>query len=90
MEQYSAEDIYETLLGLRIPEYSVPEVEDAFAPDSPCAVQYARMLDAYAHLREKLGAEEYDADVEAIINSLLDIQRLLCLKMYSYGLKDKK
>ena len=40
------------------------------------------MLDAYARLRDRLGVVDEDSDVEIIIDSLLTIQRELCLKMF--------
>ena len=45
-------------------------------------MRYEEMLDAYARLRERLGVEDEDEDVEIIINSLLAIQQKLCLEMF--------
>lgn len=75
--------VYDTLQGnLLIP---VPEVEDLFAAGKPCQRWYCDMLAAYMRLRDRLGVEDEDQDVETIINSLLSIQRELCGKMYEYG-----
>lgn len=43
------------------------------------------MLDAYERLRERLGVGDEDADVEIMIDSLLSIQRELCLQMFDLG-----
>lgn len=80
------ERVYLTLTGNLIPSYRVPGVEDAYAKDAFCLKQYSKMLDAYERLCERLGTgEEEDDDVEIIINSLLDIEKCLSMKMYEYG-----
>ena len=43
------------------------------------------MLDAYERLCQRLEAGEDDGDVEIIIHSLLQIQKIVGMKMYSYG-----
>lgn len=84
---WTAEDVYETLTGMRVEELCVPGVEDAFAVGSPCDLRYTQMLEAYERLREKLSAGEHDTDAEIIIDSLLVIQQELCLKMFEYGFR---
>lgn len=75
-----AELVYESLIGQAVdPIMNVP---NAFEPGSYCEVQYQEMLDAYERVLERLGAEDEDVDVEIIINSLLPIQRELCLEMF--------
>lgn len=79
------EDVYDSLMGeLIIP---VPEVEYAFAKDSKCDLLYRDVMDAYERLRIRLGKEDEDDDCEIIINSLLNISRILGLKMFEYGAK---
>lgn len=76
-----AELVYESLIGeLIVPIRDVP---NAFAPGSLCEGKYQEMLDAYARLRDRLGVEDEDEDIEIIIDSLLVIQRELCLKMFA-------
>ena len=43
------------------------------------------MLDAYGRLCHRLGEKEEDADAEIMIDSLLRIQKELCLRMFEYG-----
>ncbi len=65
-------------------EYAV--VKDEFAESSDCANAYARMLNAYSRLCERLGTQEWeDPDVEAIIHELSFIGHYIALKMYDYG-----
>lgn len=78
-----AQAVYDTLQGdLWDP---VPGVEDAFADGEPCARWYQDMLDAYGRLCHRLGEKEEDADAEIMIDSLLRIQKELCLRMFEYG-----
>ena len=81
------EDIYASLQGVLIPEARVPWVRNLCVPGSPCDRAYAEMLRAYEHLTARLGVAEEDADVEIIINSLLDIQQLVGYEMFRCGLE---
>ena len=81
------EDIYDSLQGVLIPEARVPWVRNLFLPGSPCDRAYSQMLLAYERLRDRLGVEFEDADVEIIINSLLDIQQLVGYEMFRCGLE---
>ena len=75
-----AELVYESLIGeLVVPLRNVP---NAFENGSACERYYQEMLHAYARLRDRLGVVDEDADVEIIIDSMLAIQRELCLKMF--------
>lgn len=65
--------------------YGMPGVEYAFAPGSYCMERYKDMRDAYDRLCNRLGAEEEDEDVEAIIHAYMDMERELCMRMYRYG-----
>ncbi len=78
-----AEEVYFTLLGEACEP--VPGVENAFADGSVCDKCYSEMLDAYARIRDRLGAQEEDADVEIIINSLRRITDEMCYRMFYYG-----
>ena len=84
---FHAEDIYYTLLGEFIDGAGVPGVENLFAPGSACDQNYNRMLCAYERLCRRLNRRDDDPDVEIIINSLLENQRMIALKMYEYGVK---
>lgn len=80
-----AEEVYFTLLGESCEP--VPGVENAFADGSVCDRCYNEMLDAYARLRDRLGVQDEDADVEIIINTLRKITDELCHQMFFYGTK---
>lgn len=75
-----AELVYESLIGELVDP--VEDVPNAFFPGSYCETRYREMLDAYERLRDRLGVVDEDEDVEVVIDSLLDIQRQLCLKMF--------
>lgn len=87
MKSLIAERVYETLSGVLLDEYRVPGVDNAFSEGSTCAKLYSQILDAYARLCERLGADEEDADVEVIINSFDQITKILGLRMFDYGIK---
>ena len=78
-----AEEVYFTLLGESCEP--IPGVENAFADGTVCDKCYNEMLDAYARLRDRLGVQDEDADVEIIINSLRKITDELCHQMFFYG-----
>ncbi len=85
------EHIYNLVCGnLNLEIGFVPEsdvVKNEFAEGSPCALSYGRMLDAYSRLCTRLGVQEWeDADVEVIINELLEIGRQIGMKMFDYGM----
>ena len=85
-QEYSmAKEVYDSLWGGVSEEYRIPCVEDATASGSHCMELYGQMLDAYDRLLLRLGRVDDDDDVEDIINSLLDLQEELCLKMFEYG-----
>lgn len=86
-EQMSFKEyVYSSLSGLLIEPH--PEVEDLFAEGEKCELLYGKVYDACQRLYERLGKFE-DEDVEIIVNSMLDIQREIALKMYEYGAKFK-
>ena len=84
---YNAEDVLETLLGERIAGTGVPGIENIYAPGGPCDRNYIAILDAYERLCARLNQKDQDADVETIIDALLENQRIIALKMYEYGVK---
>ena len=87
MSEKQIQDIYFTLIGVMKEEFRVPGVENLFAEGSDCFCWYGEMLDAYAHLCDRLGVEDEDEDVETIISSLMCIEREVGRKMFVYGMK---
>ena len=86
MDTVKIESIYLTLIGQMEEAFCVAGVENLFEEGSECERAYSEMLEAYACLRNRLGVENEDADVEMIINSLLKIERLVAIKMFEYGM----
>lgn len=80
------EQVYETMIGMLEKDACVPGVEDAFAEGMPCCTLYENVLAAYARITKRLQVENEDEDVEVIINSFLQMQRILCYQMFAYGI----
>lgn len=87
MDGNFVEQVYETMWGQLTEKYAVPGVEDAFGEGSRCGRLYEQMLAAYERLCDRLGVEDEDPDVEIIIDALLDMDRILCFRMFEYGAK---
>ena len=77
------EAIYWSLQGLMVEP--VNGVESVFYEGSVCETAYEQMLEAYERLRQRLGVENEDADVECIINAFQTIAKELSLRMFEYG-----
>lgn len=76
---------YETMACHMIEEYQMPGVEDAFAEGSYCLECYNDAMDACDRLRDKLGVQDENEDLERMIRDFEEIQKELCLRMYCYG-----
>ena len=87
MKDKQIENIYYTLIGQMQEEFCVPGIENLFVDGSECDLAYDEMLEAYERLKNRLGIQNEDADIEIIINSLFKIQRLVAFKMFEYGKK---
>ena len=87
MQDLFAQRVYETLSGFLEDEYAVAGVHNAFEDGSLCSELYGKMLAAYSRLCDRLSVVDEDNDVEEIINSLLEICRILSLDMFTYGVK---
>ena len=81
------EYFYDCLTGQVLPEYSIAWTENLFEPGKPCYESYQAALDAYARLRQRLGAANEDADVEQIIDALLRYSRIVGVEMFACGRK---
>lgn len=60
------------------------DVEDEFSEGKECCLLYESIYRAERNLCERLGEDE-DEDVEAILNGMERIARVLAMKMYEYG-----
>ncbi len=87
MDAEKIEYIYLTLIGQMGEAFCVAGVENLFEEGSECDCAYSQMLDAYARLRDRLGVENEDADVEQIIDALRKIEKIISMKMFEYGVK---
>ena len=85
-----AEHVYDCLLGQIVSEETLDWVESIFTEGSAYDRNYGAVLDAYARLCRRLGTDEEDADVETIINAMLDNERTVALKMFEYGVRYPK
>ena len=79
------DDFYYSLQGVLVPGARISWVKDLFTPGSPCDLAYEEMLRAYDRLRNRLGVQDEDEDIEIIINSLMDIQQILASEMFLCG-----
>lgn len=87
MDTEKVENIYLTLIGQLEEAFCVAGVENLFEEGSACDCAYSQMLDAYARLRDRLGVENEDADVEQIIDALRKIEKIISMKMFECGVK---
>ncbi len=74
--------VYETMLGLLEPEAMLPGIENAFFGGSFCAREYETMRSAYLRLCQRLGVADEDGDLNCMIESLENIQRELCRRIW--------
>ncbi|MBE6917704.1 MAG: hypothetical protein E7470_07400 [Ruminococcaceae bacterium] len=87
MDTVKIESIYLTLIGQMEEAFCVAGVENLFEEGRECDCAYNQMLDAYARLRDRLGVENEDADVEQIIDALRKIEKIISMKMLEYGMQ---
>ena len=81
------EDVYYSVVGELSEEYRVPGVDNVFERGMRCDILYEDMLAAYERLRDRLGVEDADDDVEIIISALMDIGKETAMAMYRCGAK---
>lgn len=82
--------IYDLMNGsLDLEHYPVEEskyVENEFAEGKECSRLYEGAFEAGRRICERLGKpDDEDRDVEIIMGNLLDICRVLSMRMYDYG-----
>ena len=82
-----SEEVYATMCGNLISGFRIVGVENAFAEGKDCDRWLRDAYEARDRVRERLGVNGEDEDLECILNSLLCIEHTLCLKMYEYGAK---
>ena len=81
---HTFDEIYESMLGLLVEEYALPDVDNAFVQGGYCDRQYARMRDAYERICQRLGVTE-DKDLDIMVEAMEKIQRELCRRIFHYA-----
>lgn len=79
------EQVYETMIGVLKKDACIPGVTDAFSIGMPCTELYEEAMRAYARITKRLQVENEDEDLEVIVNSFLEMQKILCYQMFIYG-----
>lgn len=82
-----AERVFDTANGLLVEEACVKDVKNLFISDTVCAKLYREMAMSRERLAERTGLEEDDENIEGIISPLLEINRIVGIKMFEYGLE---
>ena len=85
MEHSFIDKVHDSLSGCLQEQYRVPGVECIWEKDSLCLQLYGQVLDTYQRLCNRLGEKDDDADVEIIINNLMEIEKEMSRLMYRYG-----
>ena len=85
MKNAFMEAVYGTLLGVLEDEACISDVQCLFEEGMPCHTLYSNMLAAYDRVRQRLGMENEDPDIEEIINSLLKISQITGYEMFCCG-----
>ena len=84
----SKEKIYDLMTGTLVLDEVEKEdaelVADEFGKGMPCERLYHEVYEAKCRLCDRLDVTE-DEDVELIIDNLLQIGKILSMKMYEYG-----
>jgi len=80
--------LYQSLCGNMV--QPVSGVNSLYYPGSDCDRAWEEITQAYEHLRERLGVEDEDKDVEDIISAFLSIQYEFATKMFEYGRQYEK
>ena len=87
MQESFIELVYLTIQGQLIPKYMIADVEDIFTKDGIGLALYTNARDAYLRVCDRLGAKDYDPDLDVIINSMEDLAKEMAFRMYRYGAK---
>lgn len=87
MKRDYSEWIFDSVMGNLTSDYRCNAVENFFEEGKLCMELYGQMLDAYERLCSRLpGSDgESDPDAEIMINALLEINRIVGIKMFEYG-----
>lgn len=88
LNKIDKEKVYDLMNGSLVLETEEKEIAalvvNEFGNGMLCERLYREVYEAKCRLCERLNVAE-DADVELIIDNLLDIGQILAMKMYDYG-----
>ena len=79
------EDIYETLVGERVPEAAVPGVESIASEGSAYSEAYQSVMEARMNLARRFGMDFEDEDLERIMNAIAVIEKETAKGMFRYA-----
>ena len=80
-----AEWVFDTINGFLEPECCLDNVENLFEEGKRCSQLYRDMAASRERLANRLECSEEDSDIEGMIAPLLDITRIVGMKMFQYG-----
>lgn len=77
--------VFDTINGFLEPECCLDNVENLFEEGKRCSQLYRDMAASRERLASRLECSEEDSDIEGLIAPLLDITRIVGMKMFQYG-----
>ena len=85
------ENVYQSLLGFMLPEYTLNWVENIFVPGSPYSENINTIYSCARKASEKLGKEDdYDRDIQNLMDAYDDNEKIIAYEMFKYGMKYQK
>lgn len=84
-----SQQVYDTLTDELLDEYRVPGVENAYAQGSICSSLYEKAVHAGWALSQQIGAQHDDMcpEIQQMMDCMMEMQKILCLKMFAYGVQ---
>ena len=79
---YDFEAIYETIIGQRIPEAAVPDVEDISMDGTSYSAAREALMKARDSLVTRFSMNPEDRDLECILNAVSVMEREAALAVY--------
>lgn len=80
-----AETVYDSLHGFLLPACSLPWVEMVFYPGHPAHDNYEQMLILKNRIAQRLGTDDEDPELEALVDFMLAYSKSIALEMFRYG-----
>ena len=82
-----AQRVYDTLTDSLNNDYALSQVENAYEMGSRCSILYDEAIRMCWDISRRLTGNELDnhPDLQLIMDNMTKIQKILCLKMFHYG-----